>query len=126
MNSDNAECLVVIPARLESTRLPRKLLLSETGKSVLQHTYEAVRSAHRPQQVIVATDHASIMAEVERFGGLAELTRTDCASGTDRVAEVVARRSRASLIVNVQGDEPEIEGEAIDRHSFSGSAGCTS
>ncbi|MFM9069138.1 MAG: cytidylyltransferase domain-containing protein, partial [Planctomycetota bacterium] len=79
---------IVIPARLASTRLPRKLLLRETGKTVLQHTYEAARRAVRPAGIIVAADHAEIAAEVARFGGRVVMTSPECASGTDRVAEV--------------------------------------
>jgi 3-deoxy-manno-octulosonate cytidylyltransferase (CMP-KDO synthetase) len=105
---------IIIPARLASTRLPRKLLLSETGKPLIQHTYEAASRARLPQGVCVATDHAEILAAVQSFGGQAEMTSPDCASGTDRVAEVARRRPQVDVIVNVQGDEPEIAGESID------------
>lgn len=104
----------MIPARLASTRLPRKLLLRETGKTLIQHTYEAAMKASRPLGVIVATDHADIFREVESFGGRAVMTNPDCASGTDRVAEVALQLPEADLLVNVQGDEPEISGGAID------------
>ncbi len=106
---------IIIPARLASTRLPQKLLLRETGKSVLQHTYDAARMALKPLGVRVATDHKDIVTEVQRFGGRATLTSADCSSGTDRVAEVARGMSGADIIVNVQGDEPEISGGAIDR-----------
>jgi 3-deoxy-manno-octulosonate cytidylyltransferase (CMP-KDO synthetase) len=106
---------VVIPARYASTRLPRKMLLRETGKTLLQHTYEAACAARRPNGVLVATDHAEIAAEVERFRGDFVMTSADCASGTDRVAEVARKLPRAQIIVNVQGDEPEIAPESIDR-----------
>jgi 3-deoxy-manno-octulosonate cytidylyltransferase (CMP-KDO synthetase) len=106
---------VVIPARYSSTRLPRKMLLRETGKTLLQHTYEAARAAKRPTGVLVATDHAEIAAEVERFRGDFVMTSSDCASGTDRVAEVARKLPRAEIIVNVQGDEPEMAPESIDR-----------
>lgn len=106
---------IVIPARLDSTRLPQKLLLRQTGKSVLEHTYDAARRAQKPLGIRVATDHQDIVAEVERFGGRAVLTKSDCASGTDRVAEVARNIPSADIVVNVQGDEPEISGEAIDR-----------
>ncbi|MGH7138771.1 MAG: cytidylyltransferase domain-containing protein, partial [Pirellulales bacterium] len=55
---------IVIPARLASTRLPRKLLLRETGKSVIQHTYEAAQKAHKPAGICVATDHDEILHEI--------------------------------------------------------------
>jgi 3-deoxy-manno-octulosonate cytidylyltransferase (CMP-KDO synthetase) len=105
---------IVIPARLASTRLPRKLLLRETGKTLLQHTYEAARRATRPTGMCVAADHEEIIAEVRSFGGQAVLTRPDHASGTDRVAEVAERLSNFEIVVNVQGDEPELSGASID------------
>lgn len=105
---------IVIPARLASTRLPRKLLLRETGKTLLQHTYESASRAAKPQGVCVAADHAEIADEVSRFGGRVFMTDPAAASGTDRVAEVARQMPEAQIIVNVQGDEPEISGAAID------------
>ena len=107
--------LIVIPARMASTRLPRKMLLRETGKSLIQHTYEAACRARRPVGVCVATDHEEIFAEVQRFGGQVQMTDPTLPSGTDRVAEVAKRHPEIDLLVNVQGDEPELAGEAIDR-----------
>jgi 3-deoxy-manno-octulosonate cytidylyltransferase (CMP-KDO synthetase) len=91
------------------------MLLRETGKTLLQHTYEAACAARRPSGVLVATDHAEIAAEVERFRGEFVMTSPACASGTDRVAEVARKLPRADIVVNVQGDEPEISPESIDR-----------
>ena len=105
---------IVIPARLHSTRLPRKLLLRETGKSVLQHTYEAAMRAELPSAVTVATDHLEIAADVARFGGGCVMTDPNAASGTDRVAEVARELPEVDIIVNVQGDEPEIDPDDID------------
>jgi len=105
---------IVIPARLASTRLERKLLLRETGKSLIQHTYEAARGAKRPSGLCVAADHTEIFDEVRSFGGRAEMTSPAAASGTDRVAEVASRLSDVDIVVNVQGDEPELSGESID------------
>jgi 3-deoxy-manno-octulosonate cytidylyltransferase (CMP-KDO synthetase) len=105
---------IVIPARLASTRLPRKLLLAETGKSVLQHTYESASRAKRPSGVLVAADCEEIAAVVRAFGGRVELTSADCASGTDRVAEIARKLPDVEIIVNAQGDEPEISAAAID------------
>jgi len=105
---------IVIPARLASTRLPRKLLLRETGKTLLQHTYESARRATRPVGIMVACDHAEIYEEVRSFGGRAEMTDPGAASGTDRVAEVARRMPDVDIFVNVQGDEPEIAGSSID------------
>ena len=104
---------VVIPARFASVRLPGKPLLRETGKYLIQHVYERAALAARVDQVLVATDDARVQAAVESFGGRAVLTSARHRSGTDRVAEA-ARHLDADLIINVQGDEPEIEPAAID------------
>ena len=104
---------IVIPARLASTRLPRKLLLNSTGKTVLQHTFEQASRSKLADRVIIACDDDEIFADVTRFGGEAVMTRPDHVCGTDRIAEVAAALD-ADLIVNVQGDEPEIEPESID------------
>ena len=105
---------IVIPARLASTRLPRKLLLRETGKSLIQHTYEAASRATRPLGICVAADDEELAAEVRRFGGDVQLTDPLAPSGTDRVAEIARTKSEAEILVNVQGDEPEISAAAID------------
>jgi 3-deoxy-manno-octulosonate cytidylyltransferase (CMP-KDO synthetase) len=109
------KCLLVIPARRRSTRLPDKMLLRETGKSVLQHTFEAACQAQIPGAVLIATDDDEIAAEVRRFGGRVIMTSPDCPSGTDRVAEVARVIPQAEVVVNLQGDEPEIDPNAIDR-----------
>jgi 3-deoxy-manno-octulosonate cytidylyltransferase (CMP-KDO synthetase) len=105
---------IIIPARLASTRLPRKLLLSQTGKPLIQHTYEAALTANRPAGVCVAADHPEIASAVKAFGGEVLLTNPEAPSGTDRVAEVARQRTDIDIFVNVQGDEPEISGRAID------------
>lgn len=105
---------VIIPARLNSTRLPRKLLLRETGKSLLQHTYEAAQRARKPRSVCVACDTPEILADVASFGGTAMMTDPNAETGTDRVAEVARTMTDIDIIVNVQGDEPEIAGQSID------------
>ncbi|OHB68761.1 MAG: 3-deoxy-manno-octulosonate cytidylyltransferase [Planctomycetes bacterium RBG_13_63_9] len=105
---------VVIPARLASTRLPRKLLLRETGKPLIQHTYEAACRAERPAGVCVAADDAEIYDEVRSFGGCVEMTGPKAASGTDRVAELARGLRDVDIVVNLQGDEPELSGHSID------------
>ncbi len=88
-------------------------MLSETGKSVLQHTYESASASRKATRVIVAADDDEIAKEVRSFGGEVIMTRPDHICGTDRVAEV-AQSLDAEIIINVQGDEPEISFEAID------------
>ena len=105
---------IVIPARLASTRLPKKLLLTDTGQPLIRHTYSAASRATKPAGVVVAADCEEIAAVVRGFGGRVELTSPDCASGTDRVAEVARRMPEIDVLVNVQGDEPEISAAAID------------
>lgn len=113
------DALVVIPARLASTRLERKLLLRDTGRTVLQHTWERVRGARRVARVVIACDHDELLAAAREFGGEALLTRADHPSGTDRVAEaarvLAGRGERFELVVNVQGDEPELDPGHVDR-----------
>lgn len=107
--------IVVIPARLRSARLPEKMLLSETGKTLIQHTYESASRAELPERVLVATDHERIYDAVTGFGGEAVMTSENAARGTDRVAEVAQKLEDVDIFVNVQGDEPEICGRDIDR-----------
>jgi 3-deoxy-manno-octulosonate cytidylyltransferase (CMP-KDO synthetase) len=110
----SAPALIVIPARLSSTRLPEKLLLRAGGKSVLQHTHDAASRATVTDRVVVAVDDKKLADEVQSFGGTWIMTRPDCASGTDRIAEVARSMPQVDLFVNVQGDEPEIDPATID------------
>ena len=107
--------IVVIPARLGSTRLPNKMLLAETGHPLIEHTYTAASRANRPDRIIVATDDQSIADVIQCRGGEAMLTSPACASGTDRVAEVAQSIPEAEIFVNLQGDEPEMAAEAVDQ-----------
>ncbi len=107
-------CCVIIPARIGSARLPRKMLLAETGKPLVVHTFEAARRARLPEAVLVATDSEEIARAVRRFGGQAVLTSPTCPSGTDRVAEVARRLPQFEVVVNLQGDEPELDPAHID------------
>ncbi|MFQ5844205.1 MAG: 3-deoxy-manno-octulosonate cytidylyltransferase [Planctomycetota bacterium] len=106
--------LLVIPARLHSTRIPRKVLLRETGKPLIQHVWEQAERVRRAGLVVVAADHPEIVEAVEAFGGRVELTDPGHRSGSDRVAEV-ARRHDADVVVNLQGDEPEFDPADVDR-----------
>ncbi|MBI5369389.1 MAG: 3-deoxy-manno-octulosonate cytidylyltransferase [Planctomycetes bacterium] len=102
-----------LPARYGSTRLPGKPLLAETGKPLIQHTWERVRAARTVDDVVVATDDERIAAAVRGFGGRVALTGAGHASGTDRIGEAV-REVAAGLVLNVQGDEPEVEPAHVD------------
>ncbi len=90
------------------------MLLRETGKSVLQHTYESAALSERAEHVVVAADDPAIVDEVKSFGGNVVLTDSSHVCGTDRVAEVADQLKGFDIIVNVQGDEPEISADAID------------
>jgi 3-deoxy-manno-octulosonate cytidylyltransferase (CMP-KDO synthetase) len=105
--------VVCIPARYDSTRFPGKVLAKDTGKYLIQHTYERACKASLPQRVIIAADDEQIVEAARTFG--AECVMTDPAhqSGTDRIAEAVADLD-ADIVVNVQGDEPEIDPDHID------------
>lgn len=109
-----ARAAAILPVRYASTRLPGKPLLDRTGKPLIQHVWEMVRRARRLDPVIVATDDERIAECCRAFGAQVELTRTDHPSGSDRVAEV-ARRLDHALILNVQGDEPELDPADLDR-----------
>lgn len=109
------EIVAVIPARYGSTRLPGKPLLADTGRPLITHVLDAARSASCLDRVIVATDDERIAEAVRRHGGEIAMTRSDHPTGTDRVAEVAAGLPGARIIVNVQGDEPEMLGSTIDR-----------
>lgn len=107
--------LAVIPARYGSTRFPGKPLADLCGKPLVVHVAERAREAKCVADVLVATDDERIVEAVERFGFRAVLTSPDCPSGSDRIAEAVANRPEADIIVNVQGDEPLLHPEVIDR-----------
>jgi len=104
---------VVIPARYASTRFPAKILASETGRPLVQHVVEQVRKCRLVRDVIVATDDHRIAASLKPFETKVVMTEEGHPSGTDRIAEVAAHLED-DIIVNVQGDEPEIEPETVD------------
>lgn len=108
--------IAIIPARLGSTRFPRKVLADVTGKPLIQHVVEAAARASTVERVIVATDSREVVDAVARFRGVALLTSRDHPNGTSRIGEAAAllRLPVSQVVVNVQGDEPEIEPEVID------------
>ena len=111
------DAAVIIPARLESTRLPRKLLLAETGRPLIAHTVaQALRARDESggmiTDVICAVDAEPLAEAAEAAGARAVMTPVDCASGSDRIA-IVARELDCDVVVNLQGDEPEADPAAL-------------
>ena len=106
--------VAIIPARFGSTRLPGKPLSDIHGRPMVQHVWERARQARSVQRVLVATDDRRIAEAVRGFGGEAAMTSRDHASGTDRIAEAARALADASIVVNVQGDEPLLDPAAID------------
>lgn len=105
----------IIPSRYASTRLPGKPLRLIAGKTLIRRVYERAVLAKRPDVVIVATDHDGIKSEVESFQGQVVMTSVNHPTGTDRLAEVAEQLPDYDVIVNVQGDEPLIDPDTIDR-----------
>jgi 3-deoxy-manno-octulosonate cytidylyltransferase (CMP-KDO synthetase) len=113
--------VVCIPARYSSTRFPAKVLAKDTGKFLFQHVWEKACQAKLPQKVIIATDDSRVVDAAKSFGAEAVLTSPDLHSGTDRIAEAVEKLNAIryplnadDIVINVQGDEPEIEPANID------------
>jgi 3-deoxy-manno-octulosonate cytidylyltransferase (CMP-KDO synthetase) len=104
--------IAVIPARLTSTRLPRKMLREIAGKPLVGLVYDAVRSSSLLADVIIATDSEEILVVCRAHGWKAQMTSPDHRSGTERVHEVSGREA-ADIYINVQGDEPLIRSEHI-------------
>ena len=105
-----ADVLILIPARMASTRLPGKPLLDIAGEPMIVHVMRRAQAA-RVGEVVVATDSEVIAACVEKAGGRAVMTRADHASGSDRIfeaLEVIDPQRRSSIIVNVQADLPTL------------------
>lgn len=106
----------VIPARYGGIRFPGKPLSLILGKTLIQRTYESARKCSLLEALIVATDDRRIYDHVRSFGGEVSMTSTECPTGTDRIVEAIkqnGRYSSASVILNIQGDEPCIESHVI-------------
>ena len=103
-----------LPARYNSTRFPGKVLAKDTGKYLIQHTYEQACLAKLPNKILIAADDKRIAQAAKSFGAECIMTSRDCASGTDRIAEAV-RDINVQIVVNLQADEPEIEPANIDK-----------
>ena len=108
------QVVALIPARFASTRFPGKPLADIDGRPMIEHVYRRAESAAYVTEVIVATDDLRIATRVSDFGGRVRLTKATHQSGTDRLAEVVAK-IECDIAVNVQGDEPLIDPRAIDQ-----------
>lgn len=106
--------LAVIPVRFGSTRFPGKPLVEIQGKSMIRRVMEQCQRASLVDKVIVATDDERIAEEVERHGGLVEMTASHHQSGTERIAEVAGRHPAYSHVLNIQGDEPFLDPDQID------------
>lgn len=105
--------LAVIPARYASSRLPGKPLIDLGGETLVQRVYRGAERCASVDRVVVATDDRRILDHVLAFGGEAVMTSPDHPSGTDRVAEAARHYPAATIVVNVQGDEPFIAAEQI-------------
>jgi 3-deoxy-manno-octulosonate cytidylyltransferase (CMP-KDO synthetase) len=112
---------IVLPARFASTRLPGKLLLNRTGRTVLEHTVGQALAARKRhgrlfRTILVACDDERLAAAARRGGADAVMTRPDHPSGTDRIVEALRKaRVTEEIVVNLQADEPEIDPENLYR-----------
>jgi len=106
---------IIIPARYSSTRLPGKPLIKIHDKTIIQWVYEKASQSKLAQDVVVATDDERIFQSIKEFGGHVKMTASSHQSGSDRIAEIVKENPDFEIIVNVQGDEPLITPESIDK-----------
>lgn len=107
---------IIIPARMASTRFPGKPLADRTGKPMIQHVCDQAARARGVSLLVVATDDGRIARAVDRFGGQTVMTSADHPNGTSRLAEAADKLGLGDewIVVNVQGDEPELEPAVID------------
>lgn len=108
--------VVIVPARLASTRFPEKMLAARTGKPLVQHAVEAARAAACAREVVVAADHRRIAEALAPYGTRVVLTSPEHPNGTSRLAEAAALLGLPDeqVVVNAQGDEPEMAGAVVD------------
>ena len=110
------QCLAIIPARYGSKRFPGKMLAPILGKSLIQRTYENAKRSSALDAIVVATDDIRIFEHVTNFGGEVVMTSEDCSNGTERLAEAYSRyfyQKPIDIIVNIQGDEPCLDPNAL-------------
>ena len=107
---------IIIPARLKSTRLPEKMLIQIGNYSLIQHTYLNALKSKLADKVIVATDSTEIQKEIQKLNGEVILTSPACPTGTDRIIGALNQLDETyTIIINVQGDEPQMHPETIDK-----------
>jgi 3-deoxy-manno-octulosonate cytidylyltransferase (CMP-KDO synthetase) len=114
-SSSQQRAVAIIPARYDSTRLPGKPLLEINGRPMILHVLERALASRNVARAICATDDRRILEAVLAADFEAVMTRTDHASGSDRLAEVAATLDEEAVIVNLQGDEPLISPQTIER-----------
>lgn len=105
--------ILCIPARLASTRLPRKVLLDLGGKPVVQHVWERAKKVKQADRVVIVTDAEEVAAVARKFGAEVLMTSPDCPSGTARISSVLDKLP-GDFFINIQGDEPFIEPSLLD------------
>ncbi|KAF3362361.1 3-deoxy-manno-octulosonate cytidylyltransferase [Chlamydiales bacterium STE3] len=108
----------IIPARYASTRFPGKPLFEISGKSLIQRTYENAKQIQELDTLIIATDDSRIYEHARSFGAEVVMTSLNCATGTDRIQEVVSKEKRfanVDIVVNIQGDEPCLDPSIIQQ-----------
>lgn len=112
----NSTAVGIIPARLASTRFPRKILADKTGKTLIQHVWEAAKRSVTLSRVVLAVDDREVESIVRGFGAEAVMTSVDHPNGTSRLSEAarLLRLPADTIVVNVQGDEPEMDASVID------------
>ena len=115
LHSDHHDVWTSYSARHAAQRFPGKPLAMLWGKPMLQHVWERACQARGLDQVIVATDDVRIESAARAWGATVEMTSSECASGTDRVAEVARRHPEAQIVLNLQGDEPELDAIGVTR-----------
>jgi 3-deoxy-manno-octulosonate cytidylyltransferase (CMP-KDO synthetase) len=109
------KAMIVIPARYGSERLPGKVLLEVKNKPIIQYVYENAKKSSLAEIVVIATDSEKVFQSCEKFGAAVEMTSIAHRSGTERVAEVAKRHPEYDLIINLQGDEPEMPAKYLDQ-----------
>ncbi len=111
---NHLKAIIVIPARLESSRLPRKVLILIDEHPMLWHVYQRCRQVSKASEVHIATDAESVAEVVRQWGGKVWMTDSSCVSGTERIVSILDQLD-ADIIVNVQGDQPTIEPALVNQ-----------